>query len=443
MRQAFAGRPARWVPAAFVLFSAVLHGGCPRADSDSPAPRVSLVLVAEGLTAPVALAAPSDGTGRLFVATQPGTIEIISQDGGVSATPLLDIRDRVVPLLPAYDERGLLGLALHPQFAQNGRLFVFYNGPATEGVENALNSEVRVSEFRVQPDDPNRADAAGERVLLRIGKPQGNHNGGQLAFGPDGLLYVGVGDGGGAGDAAAGHTPGIGNAQDLSNLLGKILRIDVDADEPYGIPADNPFVPVAGARPEIYAFGLRNPWRFSFDVPPQGSPRLFAGDVGQGRVEEVDLITAGGNYGWRIREGATCYDLQDPAVALPDCARVDASGRPLIDPILSYTHATGVSVIGGFVYRGGSAASLVGKYVFGDWSASVLVPSGLLFVATEGADGWSFERLTIDGRPDGTLGEYLLAFGQDAAGELYLLTNRLAGPAERAGAVWRVSEARP
>lgn len=425
------------------LISALLLGGCPREVPHPDAPRLSLALVADGLAAPIALADPADGTGRLFVASQPGTIEIVS-GGGAASAPLLDIRDRVVALQPAYDERGLLGLALHPQFTANRRFFVFYNGAATPGVENALNSEVRVSEFRISADDPDRADAASERVLLRIGKPQGNHNGGQLAFGPDGMLYIGVGDGGGAGDAAVGHTPGIGNAQDLGNLLGKILRIDVDAGDPYGIPPDNPFVGTEGARPEIFAFGLRNPWRFSIDAPPGGLPRLFAGDVGQGRVEEVDLVVPGGNYGWRIREGATCYDVQNPAAALPDCARADAAGRPLIDPILSYTHATGVSVIGGYVYRGGAVRSLQGKYVFGDWSASALAPSGLLFIATEAADGsWTFERAAIDRRADGTLGAYLNALGQDAAGELYALTNGLAGPTARAGAVWRVAEAAP
>ncbi len=379
-------------------------------------------MVAGGFAAPVAMAASPDNSGRLLVADQTGVIWVVRPGQGRLPTPFLDIADRLVELRPFYDERGLLGLAFDPDFASNGRFYVLYNAPPSDDVENAADSVLRLSEFTMADPSSNQADAATERILLRIGKPQYNHNGGQLAVGPDdGLLYMGVGDGGGAGDTSGGHTPGLGNGQDTTTLLGKILRIDVTGGEPYGIPPDNPFADADGGLPEIYAYGFRNPWRFSFDVPDTdraASPRLFVGDVGQNAWEEVSLVESGGNYGWRIREGTHCFN--PPA----DCPSVGAGGEPLVPPIIEYPHSDpsggleGISVIGGYVYRGAAIDSLRGAYVFGDLDSGGRGVSGSVFVAIEKADGsWSAERLAIAN----SVGGSIFSFGKDREGELYVL----------------------
>ncbi len=413
-------------------------GGCESAlpPPDNDLLSVGLELVAAGLTAPVHVAAPDDGGGRLFVVSQPGLIQIVTADGALLEQPFLDIRGQVVPLVESYDERGLLSLAFHPDFAANRRSFVAYSRPDPSG---AFDSYVRIAEFTVDPHDANRADPASERVILEVAKPGDNHNGGQLAFGPDGFLYLSIGDGGGAGDEGAGHTPGVGNAQDRSNLLGKILRIDVDAAEPYAIPEANPFVTDPAARPEIWAYGLRNVWRFSFDDRAGGSGRLFAGDVGQNLTEEVNLIVAGGNYGWRLREGRHCFDPDSPLTAPDDCTLTAADGAPLIDPILEYSHADGTSVIGGFVYRGARLPGLVGQYVFADFTGGFLASNGRIFAAQESSTGeWSFREIRMAGRESGRIDRYIYSLGQDADGELYLVTNSVPGPTGDGGEVYRI-----
>ncbi|MEP0845683.1 MAG: PQQ-dependent sugar dehydrogenase [Phycisphaerae bacterium] len=394
------------------------------------------------------MAAPNDGTGRLFILDQVGQIWIIDSDGTKLSEPFLDVSDRMPEIGidfgdgVVFDERGLLGLAFHPNFNRNGLFYVFYSIPLAAGDPENFNCRNRVAEMRVSADDANRADLDSERVLLEILKPQFNHNGGQLAFGPDGMLYIGVGDGGNANDDGDGHTAGIGNGQDKSTLLGKILRIDVDGD-PYDIPADNPFVDDSDARPEIYALGLRNPWRFSFDS--QG--RLFVADVGQDLFEEVDIVTAGGNYGWRIREGDNCFDVNNPGTPPASCATTAADGAELISPILSYPHSAdqqpfGISVTGGFVYRGRDIPCLIGEYVFGDWSTNFAAPDGTLFAASENAGGdWTLRELKVSGASDGRLGRFILSFGQDADGELYVLTSENFGPIETTGVVFRVAPA--
>ena len=431
----------RWkVRIACAILSAVLVGGCPPAPPPS-ASNVALQLVAEGLTAPVDLAAPPDGSGRLFVVDQPGRIRVIDAGGALLPTPFLDVTDRVVSLDAPYDERGLLGMAFHPDYASNGRFFIFYN-PNNAAMITGWDMNVRVSEFHVS-GDPNIADAASEIVILTVGKPQANHNGGQLAFDPDGFLLFGIGDGGGAGDSGDGHNPTIGNAQDNSSLLGKILRIDVDSGAPYGIPADNPFVSEAGARPEIYVLGARNPWRLSFDSG--GERRLFVADVGQNLFEEVSIAANGDNLGWRIREGATCFDPANSSNPPAQCADTAADGAPLVPPILQYPHSdssggpSGIAVIGGFVYRGAAIPGLSGRYVFGDWSKGFIFADGSLFVGTEGAGGsWTMEPLGVRDRSGGRLGEFLLGMGRDAAGELYLLTSANSGPTGSTGKVYKV-----
>lgn len=413
-----------------VVFSALALIGCP--PPAVPSGPIGSQVFATEFTGPVALVSARDGTGRLFVVTQPGTIEILDAAGEKLGT-FLDIRDRVVPL-GAFEERGLLGLAFHPEYARNGRFFVFYIAPAGSDVPPGSQCEVHISEFLVSGDDPNVADPESERVLLIVGKPQNNHNGGQLAFGPDGFLYFGIGDGGGSGDKDAGHTPDTGNGQDLAKLLGKIGRIDVDSGDPYAIPADNPFVDTPGARPEIFAFGFRNPWRFSFD---RQTGRLFVGDVGQSVREEVDIVTAGGNYGWRIREGFTCYNVDASSSPLESCSTTDADGRPLLDPILDYPRSQGTSVIGGFVYRGRALPELAGKYVFADLNVDLLT-RGRLYVASEGDDGWTFEELLLSNLETGRLGQFVYALGEDADGELYVLVNSTGGATPGAGSIFKI-----
>lgn len=362
-------------------------GGSGDSGSNPPPPppgpvNAALTSIATGFTDPVGLVPANDGTSRFFVLEQAGRIRII-QNGSVVATPFLDIQTRV----ESGGETGLLGMALHPQFAQNRRFFLNYT---TTRLTGGLQSVI--AEYQVSATDPNRADLA-ERILIQINQPFANHNGGQLAFGPNGFLYIAFGDGGNGGDP-------LNNAQSLQTLLGKILRIDVNGTNgpngQYGIPADNPFVTDASAQPEIWAFGLRNPWRFSFDT---NGGRLFAGDVGQDNFEEIDIIVGGGNYGWRIMEGAHCFN--PPSGCNP-------SG--LVPPIFEYSHGDdGTTVIGGFVYRGPAITQLQGAYIFGDFS------SGRIWTLRETSPGsWTRTLLISSGRT-------ISSFGQDPAGEVYVL----------------------
>lgn len=255
--------------------------------SSPPTTLVGLELIADGLVAPVGLVAPPDGSGRLFVIDQIGKIRVINASGNLLDNPFLDLADRMVAINSGFDERGLLGLAFHPDYANNGRFFVFYTAPKQADIPVEFDSETHISEFAVLPGDANCADSTSERVVLRFGKPQANHNGGQLAFGPDGFLYIGVGDGGAANDEGTGHNLTIGNGQDKNSLLGKILRIDINGALPYEAPPSNPFVADPAGRDEIFAWGLRNPYRFSFDST--GQNRLFAADVGKRSLKRSTL----------------------------------------------------------------------------------------------------------------------------------------------------------
>lgn len=429
------------------LVAVAFIAGCPKGNEPSgntavPAfgQRLRLERVAGELPTPVALAFPDDGTGRGFLVGQTGRVFVLNADGSVNPAPFLDVTDSVVPLGVAYDERGLLGIALHPRFNENGRFFIFYNAVATDAVPAGSNSEVRVSEFRISAD-PDVADATSERVLLRVGKPQGNHNGGQLAFGPDGFLYLSIGDGGGANDRGDGHSEPAGNAQDLSTLLGKILRIDVDSGDPYAIPPDNPYVGVDGARSEIWAYGLRNVWRFSFDV---NTNRLYAGDVGQGAREEMNIITRGGNFGWRVFEGTLCLSPES-AGATGDCPGVGLRGDPLIAPIFEYSHDEGNTIVGGFVYRGLNIPNLTGYLVFADWAGGSSGLGGRLFAAGETIEGlWDIEELLFENGNDGErIGRNVLSFAVDTQGELYVLTSENSRPAGATGEVWRLARGSP
>lgn len=405
-------------------------------------PSVGLKLVAEGFVSPVGLIPSPDDTGRLFIVDQAGTISVMTADGTILPEPFLDLRAKMVNLNPDFDERGLLGLAFHPLFKQNNRLFVYYSAPRRPQAPAGFDHTSHISEFRVMAGNPNKADPASERIVLQVDEPQANHNGGQITFGPDGFLYIPLGDGGNANDVGLGHPP-TGNGQDINTLLGKILRIDIDGTAPYGIPPDNPFVGKDGAD-EIYAFGLRNPFRISFDMG--GMHELFAGDVGQRLWEEVDIIVKGGNYGWNLKEGTRGFDPNNPAVAPPQGPTVDAAGRPLIDPIIEYGHPganvahVGTAVIGGFIYRGTAIPALQGAYVFGDFSAVRTEPDGRLFIASRpSAPGmWPMQELAINTSPNGKLNAFLRSIGQDNSGELYALVADPRGPAGRTGKVFKI-----
>ncbi len=424
--------------------AAVLACGCDREPARTWT--FTAALVAEGFTNPTALAVPADGSGRLFVTEQTGAVKVIESDGTVLSEPLLDIGDKLAPQLKAYDESGLLGMVFHPAFSENGRFFLFYNAAPGADTPEGYHSDVRVSEFQISPESTDRADQGSEAVLLEVPQPQANHNGGQLAFGPDGYLYIGIGDGGNANDVGPGHTEDIGNAQDLTNLLGTILRLDVSEPGRASVPETNPFAGSGTAQPEIYAYGFRNPWRFSFDR--QGDCRLFCGDVGQSLYEEINIVTAGGNYGWNIREGRSCFDPENATSPPADCSDTGYLGEPLIDPIIAYPHPggsgdiAGRSVTAGYVYRGARLEQLEGVYVFADWSTSFVQPSGFVMAAEEAADGtWTVARASLQDGSGRELSRFLLSFGEDENGELYLLTSRSLGPAGFSGEVYRLTGA--
>jgi glucose/arabinose dehydrogenase len=367
---------------------------------------IQLDLVAEGLSSPVAGSHAGDGSGRLFIAEQTGLIKIF-QDGQILSEPFLDLRRTIISPGSANDERGLLGIAMHPNYAENGRFFVYYS--ATGGGAGSNHRSV-VAEYHVSADDPNTADTEG-REILTFDQPQSNHNAGQLAFGADGMLYIGSGDGGGANDQHG----SIGNGQNLNILLGKILRINVDGTEPYEIPTDNPFTDIDG-EDEIWAYGLRNPWRFSFDRG--GSNELFCADVGQNQWEEVNIITRGGNYGWRIMEASDCFNPS---------RNCDQEGITL--PIAEYSHSEGISITGGFVYRGQRYSSLFGKYIFSDWI-------GAMFYISRNDDGtWDRFSFDVNGTGGNSADHFITSFVEGEDGELYVLGNESTSSSRRPGTI--------
>jgi glucose/arabinose dehydrogenase len=414
----------------FLLLSVSLNRCGSREDIP---PKVGLELVADGFPSPVALVNPGDGSHRLFVVDQTGLIWILSE-GRRMEPPFLDLREKVVDLNSFYDERGLLGLAFHPDFATNGRFYVSYSGHLRSGLSEAdWDHTTYISEFAVS-ENHNLADPASERVLLRIDKHGYNYEAGHIAFGPDpsGYLYIATGDS--VRDPA---TEAGTYAQDTSSLLGKILRIDVngtaDTGQEYRIPADNPFVSGEGL-PEIFAYGFRNPYRFSFDLSDAKEPRLFVADVGQAAMEEVSLVESGGNYGWPIREGTSCFNALDWSQPLESCPT-----NGLSEPILAYAHQGDLSaIIGGVVYHGTSIPALNGGYIFGDWGRG----NGHLFVARSPAIGsapWKVTEIQVEGFDNQPKIGQLLGIGQDEAGELYLLTKAPGiGASGMTGLIYRI-----
>jgi glucose/arabinose dehydrogenase len=419
------------------------------------APRpIGLKLVAQGFTAPVQVVPASDDSGRLFVVDQTGQIWVIARDGTLLQEPFLDIAARLVELSPGFDERGVLSLAFHPDYAQNGRFFVYYSAPLRESAPQDFNHTARISEFSVSSQNPNRTDLASERIILEVDQPQSNHNGGTLLFGPeDGFLYISLGDGGARNDAAPGHVADWyefnegGNEQDVTqNLLGSILRIDVDTGDPYGIPQDNPVVGHEGLD-EIYAYGFRNPYRMSFDMA--GEYGLFAVDAGQELWEEISIIVKGGNYGWNVKEGTHCFDAANPTQPPEQCPDTVGPNHPdegavLTNPVVEFANAKqrdglGVTVSDGFIYRGTAISDLQGQLVFSIWSMSQAEPRGRLFYAIPADAGlWEMGELTPGQPVAGSVGHFILGMGQDTAGELYIATSDERAPVGQTGRVYKL-----
>ncbi|MHA4809488.1 PQQ-dependent sugar dehydrogenase [Flavitalea flava] len=443
-----------WIRIPFVFLSFFILFGCKKDSNTKPSNKTpGLQLVTDNLVSPVALAEPPDDTHRLFVADELGKIWIIDAKGSKLTTPFIDISGKMVSLSPSYDERGLLGLAFHPQFKTNGKFYLFYTAPPRGGspvpgpAGAAWDNLTRVSEFTVSASDPNQANISSEKVLLEEDHPYLNHNGGTLAFGPDGFLYISIGDGGNMDDVGNGHvadwyTPNEGgNGQDIyANLMGNILRIDVNGS-PYAIPGDNPFVGTA-AKPEIYAYGFRNPYRFSFDMG--GTHQLLVGDEGQSLYEEIDLVTKGGNYGWNVKEGTHCFDTDNDLLERSSCPSTDTSGKTLTDPVIELVNTAnpkgggvGIAVIGGVVYRGTELPGWQGKYLFGMLSQDGKA-NGKLFAANMAASGmWTYSPVVLNGHPS-DLGTYLKSVGQDQRGEVYLMTSDQIGPQGTTGKVYKV-----
>ena len=472
-------RPLLYLPIAFIAMI-----GCKKVQEATPAQEVQakmndhngngidIKLIADNLVSPVGVVAVPDdkrfddreaddrrdrdehheaADKRLFIIDQAGKIWIIDANGNKMPVPFLDLTGKIVPLSPFYDERGLLGFAFHPNFKRNGKFFVFYTAPPRAGGPqpgSLWNNLSRVSEFRVSASNPNLADMTSEKPILEVNHPQSNHNGGTIAFGPDGFLYISIGDGGGADDVGPGHVEDWypvnrgGNGQDIdSNLLGNILRLDVDHGSPYAIPHDNPFVGKRGLD-EIYAYGLRNPFRFSFDMG--GSHQLISMDAGQSLYEEIDLIKKGGNYGWNVKEGRHCFDAANDHEELGSCPMMDPFGNLLIDPVIEVNNAANpdggkaLTIIGGNVYRGHSIPQLEGKYIFGTFSQSFTVGNGELFMANRQGDvNWPFQEINLKSSPN-DIGYFLKGFGQDREGEIYLTVSGKLGPSGTTGKVFKL-----
>ena len=347
---------------------------------DSLTPR--LLPFASGFNKPTFLTHAGDGSSRLFVVEQAGRILVI-KDGAVSSTPFLDI---VSIVGSDANEQGLFSVAFQPDYANNGLFFVNYTD---------RQGDTTIARYQVS-NNPDVADPNSARILLTINQPYPNHNGGQLAFGPDGYLYIGMGDGGAANDP---HD----NGQNLNTLLGKILRLDIDNADPYGAPQDNPFVNQSDARPEIWSYGWRNPWRFSFD---RVTGDMYIADVGQNQYEEVDVelagTPAGQNYGWRLMEGLHCFNPQN----------CDPTSLGVALPVVEYDHSQGCSVTGGYVYRGADFPDLTGVYFYGDYC------SGIVWGLRREADGSWAQAQLLQAQAN------ISSFGQDKAGEVYLVDHR-------------------
>ncbi len=422
---------------------------------------VTIRLVADGFAHPLRTVSPPDGSGRLFVVDQIGKVWVVLPNGTTNVRPFIDISGELVALSQSYDERGLLGLAFHPLYPANGKFYLWYSAPLDANAPAQWDHTNVLSEFKVSAD-PDVADPSTERLILRSNHPSPNHNGGDICFGPDGFLYLPMGDGGGGNDLGIGHSA-IGNGQDLGTVLGKILRIDIDqnssvgvtetVDSPngsiaYGIPSDNPFTAGPG-RDEIFAYGFRNPAFATFDTDENRS--YFVANAGQSLYEGVFLVEKGKNYGWPIKENGHCFDRSNSANQGAACVRdTGYIGEPLVDPIISLPHSsfasTGLTVIGGYAYRGSALTEFQGGYVFGLWR-----PDSVIWITDPSSANWTFSALTFSSFQD-QLGEnipgipvnttelpgYLMGFGMGRDGELFVLTSGNLGPSGTTGKVWKI-----
>lgn len=430
--------------------------GLPIAEKIGPSPiQIDLETIATGLTAPVDLRPDSLVPDRFYIVDQAGKIHVIHQ-GILQPEPFLDVTDRLVqPLgilgsfdVDDYDERGLLGFAIHPEFGDSShpgyhKIYTYtsepINGLADFTVNlspDQINHQSVITEWQLAADGVN-INPVSARVVLRIDQPQFNHNGGAMAFGPDGYLYIALGDGGGANDTSDGHGK-EGNGQNINTVHGSILRIDpivptltldsrdlISENKAYRIPWDNPFVGIDGID-EIYAYGFRNPFRFSFE---KLSGMLIAGDVGQGYVEEIDIVRKGLNYGWNIKEGDFLFDPEGLMIGQP------FEDKRLADPVAQYDHDEGLSIIGGYMYYGTQVPELRARYVFGDFSRGFRTPDGRLLVA-DLLTG-HIEELLI-GNDTHNLNLYVKGIGQDNDGEIYVLASSALGPYGNTGVVMKI-----
>ena len=411
--------------------------------------QLKLLTVASGLRAPVDVSSPGDGSGRLFIVQQTGQIRIL-KNGNFFPTPFLNVANRMVNLMPDYDERGLLGFAFHPDFNNRfasgfHKIYTYTSEPVTRPADftvpdpSPFDSQSVIAEWKVSATNRNLIDPATRREIMRIDQPQFNHKGGQLAFrASDRYLYISLGDGGNANDVGNGHNPTKGNAQDKSTVLGKVLRIDpldpalttgspdaISANGKYRIPHTNPFVFQAGSVDEIFVWGLRNPFRFGFDT---NSDRLIIADVGQNNIEEINIGVSGKNYGWNRKEGTFRFNRTDGTI------RIDSNPNPnFTDPVAEYSHFDGIAVIGGYVYRGTQLPLLAGKYVFGDLFGPEVGNGRLFFTNLQMGVIREFQ---IEQNP--LVGSFLKGIGRDDTGELYLLIDSNIGPSGQGGKVLKI-----
>jgi hypothetical protein len=413
---------------------------------------IALKPIDSGLVAPVfGTTAPGDSSD-MFVVDQAGTIDVI-HNGVPLSTPFLNISsiENSVPLNPGYDERGLLGLAFDPGFNNPSSpgfhtLYTYQSektgtapadfAPAPGTVTTGIDHQNVLVEWKVSASNPLVVDPTSRKDLLREDHPALNHNGGTIEFGPDGDLYMAIGDGGTANDAGNGHIAATGNAQVNSVIMGKMLRIDVhgtnSANGKYGIPADNPFVGVAGDLPEIYANGFRNPYKFSFD---SATGNLIEGDVGQNNVEEINQVTKGGNYGWPIKEGTFLFNRSGATAGTVNPVNSAGSPAGLIDPLEEYDHNNGSAIVGGFVYHGALLPQLDGDYIFGDFSNSTFQgpANGRLFYSNLSTGQINEFQMS---QP---LNAWLKGFGEDANGEIYVMDSADLGPTGTTGQVFEIT----
>ena len=367
-----------------VALAASASGALASRPFDPASFNLGLTPVAADLERPVFIADPGDQSGRLFVVEQGGTVRIL-RDGELDPEPFLDMRDLIVT---DNMEQGLLGLAFDPKFARSGRFYVMYTA-RDRHTGNGVGDNA-IARFTVSASDPDRTDLSTMEPLIAVEDPYGNHNGGGVMFGPDGMLYAGFGDGGAAGDPQR-------NGQNPGTILGSMIRIDVSPVDGYGIPADNPFADGTGGAPEVWAYGLRNPWRFSFD---RDTGDLWIGDVGQDWIEEIDMLpsgSAGGaNFGWRRMEGASCYEEEE------------CNPAGFVEPVAEYTHEEGCSVTGGYVYRGEELPDLAGVYLFADFCFGKIWGLG-----KDASGAWARSEPVETGLN-------ISSFGEDADGNLYV-----------------------